>query len=95
MRDQGCQQCIEMERARRGRHFNGIPVINLGAVVDRRGDFPGRHRHRAARDHAFVQHRGNDRWGCGRAEPDEPDVRCGFYRRHHPTMAGQVGDQHA
>lgn len=29
------------------RHSNGIPVINLGAAVDRRGDFPGRRRHRA------------------------------------------------
>lgn len=30
-----------------GRHSTGIHVTNLGAVVDRRGDFPGCHRHRA------------------------------------------------
>lgn len=27
-------------------HAAGTPVINLGAVVDRRGDYPGRRRHR-------------------------------------------------
>lgn len=30
-----------------GRHSTGIHVVNLGAVVDRRGDYPGRRRHRA------------------------------------------------
>lgn len=44
-------------------------------------------RHRALRNHAFVQHRDDDRFGCGRPEDDEPTVRCGYYRHHHPTMA--------
>lgn len=26
-------------------HRNGIPVVNLGAAPDRRGDHPGRRRH--------------------------------------------------
>lgn len=69
-----------------GRHFSGTPVINLGAVVDHRGDFPGRHRHRAVREHAFVQRCGDDKHGCGRPEDEDPDVICGFYREFHPTM---------
>lgn len=48
----------------------------------RRGTFP-EGRHRAIRQHAFVQHRGDDKHGCGRFEDD---VRCGYYREHHPTM---------
>lgn len=43
-------------------------------------------RHRAIRQHAFVPHPRGEEFGCNRSEDDEPDIRCGYYRRHHPTM---------
>lgn len=62
-------------------------------MVDQRKRGEGRHR--AIRQHAFVQHRGDDKHGCGYLEPPDIDgylgadtdvVRCGYYREHHPTM---------
>lgn len=56
---------------------------------------PAEGRHRAIRQHAFVQHRGDDKHGCGRWEDDYDNevyeghpraARCGYYREHHPTM---------
>jgi hypothetical protein len=75
-----------------GRH------ARLGLSVRANGDRwwpmerdPGEHqgRHRAICSHPFIPHRGADHLGCG--APDGPEglehtVRCGFYRRHHPTM---------
>lgn len=44
-------------------------------------------KHRAIRQHAFVPHWRGEEFGCDRAEDGEPDVRCGYYRKNHPTMA--------
>ncbi|MDO3110057.1 hypothetical protein [Mycobacteroides abscessus] len=61
-----------------GKHASGC------VLIDWRPQKPGRHR--AIREHAFVQHRGDDKYGCARLEDDDPNVRCGYYRRHHPAM---------
>ena len=61
-----------------GRHANGC------VIVDWRERPPGRHR--AICEHAFVPHPRGDEFGCNRSEDDEPEVRCGYYRQHHPTM---------
>lgn len=29
---------------------------------------------------------GARRYGCARLEDEDPNVRCGYYRRYHPTM---------
>lgn len=64
-----------------GKHANGC------VIVDWRERSPGRHR--AIRQHVFVQHRGDDKHGCGLMEDDcglGLPIRCGYYRKHHPTM---------
>lgn len=43
-------------------------------------------RHRAICQHPFVPHPRGEDFGCNRPEDHEPDVRCGYYRRHHATM---------
>ena len=70
-------------RHRHGRHTNLISPHE--ALVLDPGDRGGRHR--AIRQHAYVQHRGRDCWGCGLKEDGD---RCRFYRRYHPTMAGAL-----
>jgi len=58
-----------------------------GPIHMRLDRLPGREgKHRAIRNHTFVQRHGDDKWGCGKPEPDELDVICGYYREHHPTM---------
>lgn len=79
-----------------GRHaLLGLSVRPSGdrwwAVEQDPGGYEGRHR--AIRQHPFVQHRGDDRWGCGLNEGDvdgDAPIRCGFYRQHHPTMVGAL-----
>ncbi|AXN43436.1 hypothetical protein MM1218R_01488 [Mycobacterium marinum] len=52
-------------------------------------------KHRSIRQHAFLQWRGDDENGCGRWEDEHGNQvdqghprasRCGYYRKHHPTM---------
>lgn len=77
----------EAKAVRAGLRAAGYAIVPIPTEVERDpGTYQGRHR--AIRQHVFVQHRGDDRNGCGRPEPDEPHVRCGYYRMHHPTMAG-------
>jgi hypothetical protein len=52
------------------------------------GGYTGRHR--AILEHPFVVHGGDERRGCGFLEGSDGEggqVRCGFYRQFHPTMA--------
>lgn len=54
----------------------------------RRDERPRPGKHRAIRAHAFVQWLGRDDLGCGFM--DETTVRCGYYRKHHPTMLAAI-----
>lgn len=64
-------------------------VDELAKIEDRIIERGEHGRHRAIRNHAFVQRWGDDKYGCGRPEDDEPHVICGYYRDKHLTMAQQ------
>lgn len=52
-------------------HLDGTPVIDRGGIVDHRGDYPGRHRHR--RPHPNDFHEGLVYW----SDPAEAWMRTG------------------